>query len=51
MNPRALACGDQVLSSEVLDRIDDIVAAGRTLELGDAHAANLALDPANRRGR
>lgn len=44
-----LPCGDRVLSAEVLDRIDEIVAPGRTIKAGDSHAVNPALDAANRR--
>ncbi|MFF4461264.1 aldo/keto reductase [Streptomyces mirabilis] len=44
-----LACGDRVLSGELLDRIDEIVAPGRTIRPADAHAVNPALEPASRR--
>ncbi|MET9033229.1 aldo/keto reductase [Streptomyces mirabilis] len=44
-----LACGDRVLSGELLDRIDEIVAPGRTIRPADAHAVNPALEPAGRR--
>lgn len=45
-----LPAGDRVLSAEVLDRIDEIVAPGRTIKVGDAHAVNPALETVNRRG-
>lgn len=44
-----LACADRVLSTEVLDRIDEIAAPGRTIRPADAHAVNPALEAPNRR--
>jgi aryl-alcohol dehydrogenase-like predicted oxidoreductase len=44
-----LAAADVVLSSDVLDRIDEIVPPGTNLNPGDAGWANPALEPAARR--
>ncbi|MET7569441.1 aldo/keto reductase [Streptomyces sp. NPDC005492] len=43
-----LPAGDRVLSTEVLDRIDEIDAADRSVDVGDAHAVNPALQAVNR---
>ncbi|MEV6482088.1 aldo/keto reductase [Streptomyces sp. NPDC051576] len=44
-----LPAGDRVLTTEVLDRIDEVVAPGRSVNAGDAHAVNPALQAVNRR--
>jgi aryl-alcohol dehydrogenase-like predicted oxidoreductase len=44
-----LPAGDLALPTEVLDRIDEIVAPGRTIKASDASALNPALRAANRR--
>ena len=44
-----LAAADVVLSDDVLDRIDEIVAPGVTLNAADAGLENPALEPARRR--
>jgi aryl-alcohol dehydrogenase-like predicted oxidoreductase len=44
-----LPAGDLVLSAEVLDRIDEIGAPGRTIKASDASILNPALQAANRR--
>ena len=44
-----LPAGDLELTAEVLDRIDEIVAPGRTIKASDASILNTALRVANRR--